>query len=86
MFEIDNQLTSLKLLIGSTPVRGYLFFNHSAEFPKGHPESVLTPDSIPGGLLAANGDPVQPEIQAAWEQLKLHHKDAAANRQVGLKT
>jgi hypothetical protein len=86
LFEIDNQLTALRLLIGSIPVRGYLFFNHSAEFPKGHPESVLTPDSIPGELLAANSDPVQPEIQAAWEQLKMHHKGASANRQVGLKT
>ncbi len=86
LFEIENQLTSLRLLVGGAPLRGYLFFGYSAEFPKGHPEAVLTPGSIPAEFLGADADAVQPEIRAAWELLKSHHGEAAGNRQVGVKT
>lgn len=86
LFEIENQLTSLKLLTGGVPLRGYLFFNYSAEFPKGHPESVLTPENIPQELLATDPVSVLPEIQAAWDLLKTHQKGAAENRQIGVKT
>ena len=86
LFEIENQLTSLRLLVGNVPVRGYLFFNYSAEFPKGHPQSVLTPDNVPAEFLACEADSVQAEIRVAWEMLKDHQKQVAANRQVGVKT
>jgi len=86
LFEIENQLTSLRLLVGNAPIRGFLFFNHSAEFPKGHPDAVLTPDNIPQEFVASEQSAVLPEIQAAWEQLKSHQKGAADNREIGVKT
>ncbi|MGD8420818.1 MAG: nuclease-related domain-containing protein [Gammaproteobacteria bacterium] len=86
LFEIENQLTSLRLLIGDTPVRGYLFFNHSAEFPKGHPDAVLTPDNIPDEILSTSPEKVPAEIRAAWELLITHQKGAAENERVGVKT
>lgn len=86
LFEIDNQLASLRLLIGSIPVRGYLFFNYSAEFPKGHPEAVLTQNNLPQEILATDGSAVQPAIREAWELLKSHHNEAATGRRVGVKT
>jgi len=86
LFEIENQLTSLRLLIGDTPIRGYLFFNHSAKFPKGHPDSVLTPDNIPDEFLTTRGNPVQAEIRGAWDLLDSHQKGATDNGRVGVKT
>ena len=86
LFEIENQLTSLRLLIGDAPVRGYLFFNHSAEFPKGHPDSVLTPGNIPDEILSTSGEDVPAEIRAAWDLLQTHQKGAAENDRVGVKT
>ena len=86
LFEIENQLTSLRLLIGDVPIRGYLFFNHSAEFPKGHPDSVLTPDNIPAEFLATGNDGVPAEIRAAWELLEAHQNGAVENERIGVKT
>lgn len=86
LFELDNQLTALKLLSGGVPIQGYLFFNHSAEFPKGHPEMVLHPDNIPERFLGAHCDRVNPQIQAAWELLKAQHKKPSANIPASVKT
>ncbi len=86
LFELENQLTSLRQLTGSAPLRGYLFFNLSAVFPKGHPDSVLTPDNIPAAFLGENCVSPTPETRAAWEALKTHHNEAATEARVGLKT
>lgn len=86
LFEIENQLTSLRLLIGNVPIRGYLFFNHNARFPKGHPESVLTPDNVPEELQRTDQDAVPGEIQQAWALLRTHQKGAAENGRIGVKT
>jgi len=86
LFELENQLTALKLLTAGMPVHGFLFFNHSTAFPKGHPEVVLHPDNIPDRFLRANCDPVNPQVQAAWEQLKAQQKQPRANTQASVKT
>ena len=86
LFDLDNQLTALRLLTGNVPLHGYLFFNHSAVFPKGHPGAVLHPDNIPERYLAANCHPVNPEIKAAWETLKTLNSEASSGRQMGVKT
>jgi hypothetical protein len=70
LFELDNQLTAY----------------HSAEFPKGHPEMVLHPDNIPDRFLGAHCDPVNPQIQAAWELLKAQHKQPSASNPASVKT
>jgi hypothetical protein len=86
LFELENQLTALRLLIGSAPLRAYLFFNRSAEFPKGHPQSVLNPENIPTDLLSPDCTSLAPEIRAAWELLKAHQQDTALNPGIGVKT
>lgn len=86
LFELDNQLTALRLLVGSAPLHGYLFFNHSALFPKGHPASVLNPESVPDQFLAENCELINPEIQMAWDVLKAHQNESSATDQVSVKT
>jgi len=86
LFELENQLTALKLLAAGMPVHGFLFFNHSTAFPKGHPDAVLNPDNIPDRFLRANCEPVNPQVQAAWEQLKAQQKQPRANTQASVKT
>ena len=86
LFEVENQVTALRLLIGNVPLRGYLFFNHSAHFPKGHPESVLTPGNLPEALLAENCAAPNADIQAAWDSLKSRRGEASADDEIGVKT
>jgi hypothetical protein len=86
LFELENQLTALKSLVGGMPLNGFLLFNHSAIFPKGHPDAVLNPDNIPHRFLGANCDPVNPQVQAAWAQLKAHQKQPLGNSKASVKT
>jgi len=86
LFELDNQLTALKLLSGGMPIHGLLFFSYNAEFPKGHPEVVLHPHNIPERFLGAHCGPVHPQVQAAWELLKAQHKNPSANNPASVKT
>lgn len=84
LFELENQLTALKLLIGNARIEGYLFFNHGAVFPKGHPESVLHPGNIPERFSAANCETIVPEIKLAWELLKAYQMKNSPADQLGV--
>ena len=86
LFELENQLTSLRLLCGNVSITGYLFFNHSATFPKGHPSTILHPDNIPEQLLSINCSPVKPDIMAAWKKLKLLNNARPTNKHISVKT
>ena len=86
LFELENQMTSLRLLCGNVPITGFLFFNHSATFPKGHPHTILHPDNIPESLLSINCSPVKPDILAAWEKLKALNNERSANNRISVKT
>jgi hypothetical protein len=86
LFELENQLTALRLLIGNAPLEAYLFFNNSAEFPKGHPQSVLKPDIIPEEFMSHDCEKLAPDVRAAWDLLKTHQKEAARNPGIGVKT
>jgi len=86
LFELENQLTSLRLLIGNVPLEGYLFFNDGAVFPKGQPDRVLQQDNIPDRFYVADLETVNSEIKAAWELLKAHQKQAAPGVHISLKT
>ena len=86
LFELENQLSSLKALAGGMPLHGYLFFNHSAAFPKGHPDMVLNPDNIPDHFLRKNCSRVNPQIQAAWDLLKTQKKQPSAGKRARVKT
>jgi hypothetical protein len=86
LFELENQLTALKSLAGGIALDGFLFFNHSAVFPKGHPDAVLNPGNIPDRFLRANCEPASPQVQAAWEQLKAQQKQPSASNRASVKT
>ena len=86
LFELENQLTALRLLTGNVPMQGYLIFNNRALFPKGHPTNVMRPDDIPTSLLAGQQDHISAEIQAGWERLKLHQKESSGEPGISVKT
>ena len=86
IFELENQLTALKLLTGAAPLKGYLFFNYSAEFPKGHPDMVLHPENLPDSFVNVDPGTVKIEIRTAWELAKAHQKQASPNGQISVKT
>jgi hypothetical protein len=86
LFELENQLIALKLIVDNVPLRGFLFFSNSAVFPKGHPQSVLQPDGIPKKFLRAQVEPAKDDVRAAWEQLKAYHANAPSGRELGVKT
>lgn len=75
LFELENQVTALRLLVGDAPLKGYLFFNNSALFPKGHPDSVLNPDTIPDELMGEHCENPNAKIKAAWDLLKAHQTE-----------
>jgi hypothetical protein len=86
LFELENQVTALKLLVGDAPLQGYLFFNQGARFPKGHPDSVLQANTIPERFLAENCQPVNADILHAWKLLKSHQSEASSVERIGVKT
>ena len=86
IFELENQLTSLRLLTAAAPLKGYLFFNYSAEFPKGHPDLVLHPGNLPDRFLNVESGSVRAEIRAAWELVKTHQKQISDHDQISVKT
>jgi len=86
LFELENQMTALRLLIGNVPLQGCLFFGSDALFPKGHPESVLNPATIPVEYTPEHCDHPKAEIQAAWDLLKSHQQDGPDAGRVSVKT
>ena len=86
LFELENQLTALTLALGNVPLKGYLFFSHSTVFPKGHPDSVMQPDSIPEHFLRDQKHDIKQDVRAAWEHLKWQQANAKGDREMGVKT
>ena len=86
LYELENQITALKLAIGSIPLRSCLLFSHSAAFPKGQPQTVLQPESIPPQYRRDQNKPINEEVQAAWEHLKWQQKNNPGGSQLGVKT
>ncbi len=86
LFDLEHQLTALRSLSGGMPVQGFLFFSHSATFPKGHPEVILERDNIPDRFLRANCEPVNPQVRAAWDLLKAQRKQHLASHRASVKT
>ena len=86
LFELEHKITSLRLLTGNAALRGYLFFNHSAEFPKGHPAAVLHADNIPQQYLRENCAPANAELMATWEALKSRQGEELPTKSLQAKT
>ena len=69
LYELENQVIAIQSVVPNVPVRGVLFFDHSAEFPRGHPDTVMHPGNIPDILLRSNCPEPQAEILQSWETL-----------------
>jgi hypothetical protein len=86
LFELENQLTALKQVTGNVKLQGFLFFNLSASFPKGHPDSVLQPDNIPERFVGTRGEQVNADVRQAWERLKALPSSPSTNARASVKT
>jgi hypothetical protein len=86
LFELENQIIALTLTVGSIPLRSCLLFSHSAAFPKGHPDSVLQPETIPPQYRRDQNKPIREEVKAAWEHLKWQQANNPGGGQLGVKT
>jgi len=69
LFELENQITAIQDIMPDVPIRGALFFDHSAKFPKGHPDNVLNPDNIPEYMLRVKCPEPSSEILRSWKTL-----------------
>lgn len=70
LFELDFQVKAIQSCIPGVEVDGYLFFDHQAEFPKGHPQRVIHPQALPEALVRNDRHKARPEVMEAWRKLK----------------
>jgi hypothetical protein len=70
LFELENQISALQTIVPGITIEGALFFDHTAIFPKGHPNSVLHQGNIPKHFLTKFkvADATYPVLKA-WETL-----------------
>ena len=70
LIDLDYQIKAISAVVPNVPVDGYLFFDHQALFPKGHPERVIRLDEIPESLEQGKKSDANAGVAAAWEKLK----------------
>jgi hypothetical protein len=70
LVDLDQQIKAISACIPDVPVNGYVFFDHHARFPKGHPDRVIRLDNIPQSLKRDKKNKAQASVVAAWEHLK----------------
>lgn len=69
LFELDYQVKAVSTCLPDIDIDGYLFFDHNAEFPKGHPERVIHPQQIPNKLQRNHRHKVNDQVMQAWRTL-----------------
>jgi hypothetical protein len=69
LHELDLQIKAISASVPDVPVDGFLFFDHLAEFPKGHPDRVIHPKKIPTTLVKDKKEEVDAAVSAAWSEL-----------------
>lgn len=69
LFELDSQINTISAYVADVPVNGYLFFDHLANFPKGHPDRVINYQEIPEQLLISSKKNAGKSVKAAWKKL-----------------
>lgn len=67
--ELDFQVKAISTCIPNVSVNGFLFFDHLAEFPKGHPDRVIHLNNIPEELRRNKNLEVDASVMSAWKQL-----------------
>lgn len=69
LIELDYQVKAVSAYVPDVPVNGFLYFDHRAEFPKGHPDRVIHFDKIPEALKRDKQHKVQAAVESAWQKL-----------------
>ena len=69
LYDLDQQVKAVSACVPDVPVNGVLFFDHQAEFPKGHPDRVIYLKNIPEGLKRTKGEKVEESVMSAWNNL-----------------
>lgn len=87
LFELENQITALQAIVPGITIKGALFFDHTAIFPKGHPNSVLHQGKVPDYFLSnfEVADVSYPVLKA-WETLVELSQSSDSNDQVRVNT
>jgi hypothetical protein len=67
--DLDFQVKTVSACIPGVPVNGYLFFDHLAEFPKGHPEWVIHHKKLPPELQRGDRSQAGTSVISAWKKL-----------------
>lgn len=70
LFELDQQIKTISAFLPDIRIDGYLFFDHTATFPKGHPDQVILPASIPNELRSNNRHQVKTDVMMAWKKCR----------------
>ena len=76
LIDLDYQVKAVSAGIPGVAVNGFLFFDHHAEFPKGHPQRVIRLESIPDSLKRKQQEKAQPAVESAWKQLAAMHSSS----------
>jgi len=74
LHDLECQVKAVSECVPNVPVNGFLFFDHLAEFPKGHPDRIIHLKKIPEELNHAKNDDVNASVLSAWENLLLLEK------------
>lgn len=70
LFELDYQVKAISNCASGISINGFIFFDHLAEFPKGHPQRVIHPATIPESLQRNNEHQVKAPVLEAWNKFK----------------
>lgn len=70
LFELDAQIKEVSAFLPGIHIDGFIFFDHTAAFPKGHPERVMHPRLIPEELHRNNRHQVEEDVMSAWKKLQ----------------
>lgn len=70
LIDLEHQVNAVSACIPGVAVNGYLFFDHQAFFPKGHPERVIQLNTIPQSLKKDKRAPTENSVEPAWEKLR----------------
>jgi len=87
LFELENQITALQMIVPGITIKGVLFFDQTATFPKGHPANVLQQGNIPEDfLIQFEASDVAYPVLRAWETLVELSLSSGINDQFQVKT
>ncbi|MGD2160218.1 MAG: nuclease-related domain-containing protein [Gammaproteobacteria bacterium] len=69
LIDLEYQVKAVSACVPDIPVNGYLYFDHHARFPKGHPERVIHLDNIPPSLQRHKKVKPKAAVESAWKKI-----------------